>query len=60
MRRGVNELLKRLYEEDNDGNIIKIYTKREDIEEQLIKYNKKHYNKVFNTAIYQDKIYEKL
>ena len=31
--RGVNRVLKRLHKEDNEGNIIQTYTRREDIEE---------------------------
>ena len=56
----MNRALKWLHDKDNDGKIVKTYTRREEIKEQLINYNKKHYAKVFETPIYQDKIYEKL
>jgi len=48
----VNGALKHLHEENNDWKIFKTYTRREEIEEQLINYNKKYYAKVFETLIY--------
>ena len=56
----MNGALKWLHEENNNGKILQTYTRREEIDEKLINYSKKYYTKVFETLIYQDKIYEKL
>ena len=37
-----------------------MHLRREEIEEQLMNYNKKHYQKIFNTPIYEDKICNQL
>ena len=58
--RGVNGLLKWVHSMNNKGRIVKTHTKREEIEEQLINHNRQHYTKVFETLIYNDKIYEEL
>ena len=36
------------------------YTKKEDIEKNLIEYNRIHYGKVLQTPIYNDRICDKL
>ena len=38
--RGVNGLLKRVHLVDDEGRIVKTYTKREEIEEHLINHNR--------------------
>ena len=58
--RGANGSLKRLHQINEKNEIIKIYLKKEEIEEQLMSYNKKHYKKVFNILIYKDKIHNQL
>ena len=60
MGRGINRLLKRVHQVNNKGEIIKTYTKKEEIKEKLIEYNRKHYRKVMQMLIFNDKIYEKL
>ena len=44
--RGINGLLKRVHSVDNNRNIVKTYTKKEEIEKNLIDYNRIHYGKV--------------
>ena len=58
--RGVNGSLKRVYAGNKEGEITKTYLKKEEIEDELIKYNCYHYQKVFDTLIYNDTIYDKL
>ena len=45
---------------NNDREIIKIITARKEIEEELIRFNRSHYQKAYETKVYQDKIYQKL
>ena len=52
--------IKRLYEKDEDGKIIKIYIERKLIEETLINFNTNHFQKVFESPVYNNKIYNKL
>ena len=52
--------MKRVHKVDNKGNILNTYTKKEDIEKNLIEYNRMHYGKVLQTPIYNDRIYNKL
>ena len=58
--RGMKEALCRLYVKDNNNQIVKILTSRAEIEQVIIEYNKQHFQKVHNTEVYQDKIYNKL
>ena len=53
-------MLKRAHEANEEEETIKIYLRKEEIEEELIKYNWYHYQKVFNTLIYNDKIHNQL
>ena len=55
IRKGINVQLKRLCETNEQGQIIKTCLKKEEIEEQLIEFNKKYYSKVMNTPICKDK-----
>ena len=52
--------LKRLYKKDKEGKIVKTHLNRQLIEEILINFNTQHFKKVFNTEVYNDKIYKKL
>ena len=52
--------LKRLHEKNEEGNIIKTYIERQSIEDSLIDFNINHFKKVFQTEVYEDKIYPKL
>ena len=56
MKNGLKWLIKR----DNEGNIIKSYTNRAEIENKIINYSRNYYKKAFTSPIYQDKIYEQL
>ena len=58
--KGVNGSIKTLHEKDDDMRIIKIHSKRKDIEEEIIKHNTKHFSMAIETKMCQDKIYVKL
>jgi hypothetical protein len=52
--------LKRVIIRDKNGEMDKIITNREEIEQENIQYNRSYYKKAFCTLIYQDKIYNQL
>ena len=52
--------VKRLYEVDEQNNIINTYINRESIENKLIEFNKAHFTKAYNTIAYKDKVYNQL
>ena len=58
--RGLNHSIKRLYENDAEGNRITIHLDRITIESKLLDYNEKYYKKVISTNAYKDKIHDKL
>ena len=60
MGRVVNGSLKTLHEKDVDGKIIKTYTKRKAIEEEIINHNNKNFKMAVLSKVYKDKNYKKL
>ena len=52
--------LKRLYEKNEVGNIIKTHIERQSIEDSLIDFNTNHFKKVFQIEVHKDKICPKL
>jgi len=58
--RGVRGNIKRLYQVDFNNKIISTFLDCKSIKEEIIKYNKHHFQKAHNTEVYKDKIYVKL
>lgn len=58
--RGARRSLTKVHVVNDNREIVKTYVSKEEIEEQIINYNRKHYTQAHQTKIYQDKIYHKL
>ena len=58
--RGKRKNLIRVYEVNNNKEIVKTYVGKEEIEREIMKHNRKHFIEAYQTKAFQDKIYEKL
>ena len=50
--------MRKLYVKNDEGQIVKTYISRTDIEQAIIAYNKNHFQQAHNTRVYQDRIYD--